>query len=92
MTLEGFLSPGRGSGGSGTAAGGDGGGAGGTDQPPTANNPEIVDADAAAQAATELAEASKRRLWEPWAVLGLVVAVALGFLLLYRRRQWEHGS
>lgn len=92
ITLDAFLSPGRGSGGNGAAAGGAGGNngaAGGADQPPAADDSEIVDAASAAQAVSELAEASKRRLWEPWAALGLVTAVALGFLLLYRQRQWE---
>ncbi|MCH8026217.1 MAG: hypothetical protein IH866_05425, partial [Chloroflexi bacterium] len=92
ITLDTFLSPGRGSGGNGTAAGGaagDNGAAGGAAQPPAADDSEIVDAAAAAQAVSELADASKRRLWEPWAALGLVTAVMLGFLLLYRKRQWE---
>ena len=84
ITLDTFLSPGRGSGGNGTAAGGV---AGGVDESPEENEPEIFDAAGAAKAVSELAEASKRRLWEPWAALGLVTAVALGFLALYRQRQ-----
>jgi hypothetical protein len=44
-----------------------------------------------ARAALELAEASKSRLWEPWLALGLVAAIALFFLVAYKRRR-EDGE
>ncbi len=41
----------------------------------------------AAQVAADLAEASSRRLWEPWLALGTVAAVAFLFLFAYHRQK-----